>query len=71
MSAPETCVWKEDGTEYEGWDTSCGNKFFIVDGCPSDNDFKFCCYCGKPLEEQLSVWADEIADCGGAHHATS
>jgi len=58
MTAPNVCVWEEDGTDYEGWDTSCGNKFYIVDGCPSDNDFKFCCYCGKPLEEKLSVWPD-------------
>ena len=58
MSAPEACVWEEDD-DFEGWDTSCGNKFYIVDGCPSDNRFKFCCYCGKPLEERLSVWADD------------
>jgi len=56
------CVWKEDGSDWNAWDTSCGHKFFITDGCPSDNEFKFCCYCGNTLEEQLATWDDDEAE---------
>jgi hypothetical protein len=38
------CHWTED----EGmWATSCGNAFMLNDGTPTDNNMKFCCYCGK------------------------
>lgn len=42
------CDWTVDG---EGtWRTGCDNLFqFEVDG-PHENHFKFCPYCGKPLE---------------------
>lgn len=50
-SEPRTtdCAWTQDrdGT----WDTSCGNRFVVSEGNPSDNDMKFCCYCGKTLCE--------------------
>lgn len=42
------CAWtvEEDGL----WNTGCGNAFlFEVEG-PHENGFKFCPYCGKPLE---------------------
>jgi hypothetical protein len=33
------------------WSTSCGNAFCLNHGTPSDNDMKFCCYCGLMLRE--------------------
>lgn len=46
---PDECTWTED--EDGNWDTACGDKFVFIDGPPSANGCKFCCYCGKPLNE--------------------
>ena len=46
--AHKPCTWTvdEEGT----WKTGCGNLFqFEADG-PHENHFKFCPYCGKPIE---------------------
>ena len=45
----EMCEWKEDG--YDAWETGCGNCFTFTAGAPKENDFLFCCYCGKPIKE--------------------
>jgi len=43
------CVWTEsiDGV----WETICGNAFEVTNGTPTENEFQFCVYCGKPLRE--------------------
>ena len=43
-----TCLWvpDEDGV----WTSECNNKFFFDTDGPHENGFKFCPYCGKPLE---------------------
>lgn len=47
------CIWDED--EWTGaWDTRCGSSFQIVDGTPADNLMRFCCYCGRPIEQALA-----------------
>lgn len=46
--APGSCRWVE--TE-EYWKTSCGRAFVLNDGTPSENEMRFCAYCGEPLEE--------------------
>lgn len=46
----ETCKWSEE--DYSGlWNTDCGNLFDLNEGTPSDNGMKFCCYCGKLIEQ--------------------
>ena len=46
----EPCRWVED--EDGDWVTSCGEYFIIInDGRPTGNRMRFCCYCGKPLQE--------------------
>ena len=47
------CVWQED---WEGtWETACKNKWVFNEGTPEDNRMKFCCYCGKPLKQNVYV----------------
>lgn len=48
----ETCTWFED-EDSDLWETSCGGMFSIIEGTPSENSMKFCCYCGKLLQESL------------------
>ena len=43
------CVWTED--EDGNYETDCGQMFCFIEGGPTDNGMKFCCYCGKPLKE--------------------
>jgi hypothetical protein len=53
-----TCQWHQDGDpDSETWATGCKQYFTIIEGTPTENHFKFCCYCGKPLEEL--PWEDE------------
>lgn len=46
----EKCKWhKEDGDLHV---SGCGNSFYFEDwSTPLENDFSFCPFCGKPLEE--------------------
>ena len=44
--------WKKDIALYE---TSCGNDFYLHEGnlTPDDYDMKYCCFCGKELEQVM------------------
>jgi hypothetical protein len=53
------CEWVEEANGFEGmgvWATECGHAFEITDGWPSNNEMKYCCYCGKKLDEKPFVW---------------
>ncbi len=41
------CHWTQD--EDGNWETECGNKFCFIDGIPTSNGLRFCCYCGGAL----------------------
>lgn len=45
----EYCTWSED--EDGVWWTVCKEMHEFYDGTPKDNNYKFCPYCGKELEE--------------------
>lgn len=45
----KSCTWTED--EDGNWDTQCDNIFVIIEGTPTENKMKFCCYCGGRLKE--------------------
>lgn len=51
MTDRETCEWRQQDVldNSANWDTSCGNIFVLMEGNPTDNSMKFCCYCGKEL----------------------
>ena len=51
MPAKIRCTWIED--ENGCWDTSCDNAFEIAEGTPEENHMKFCCYCGRSLDQEL------------------
>lgn len=50
---PTACTWAED--EDGPWKTDCGHAFELNDGGPSENQMRFCCYCGRPLAEARFV----------------
>ena len=50
------CIWTED--ENGPWTSDCGREFDIMDGKPSENLMRFCCYCGKALVEKEFVEAE-------------
>lgn len=43
------CVWTQ---EFDGevWDTQCGGANVFEDGGPNENKYRFCPYCGHPIE---------------------
>ena len=50
----ELCGWTQpDYEEFNTWDTGCGHCFMLESGKPSDNDMRFCCYCGKLIHEEV------------------
>ena len=49
----ESCHWTED--DDGNWETECGNAFCLEDGPPKENSMRYCCYCGRKLEEVLYV----------------
>lgn len=46
---PTPCTWKEDADG--NWHTGCNNIYVLEAGTPTENGFKFCHGCGKPLVE--------------------
>lgn len=46
---PDPCEWIQDEWD-NSYDTSCGNKYEIIDGTPEDNGMNYCTYCGGKLE---------------------
>jgi hypothetical protein len=57
-AARGTCIWSRNTDEDSGmYETTCGNAFGLNEGGLADNKVKFCCYCGKPAEEDL--WSDD------------
>lgn len=49
----ETCIWIEHEDNEQGyWDTGCEASHLFFGGTPADNKFKFCPYCGKPIQEE-------------------
>ena len=48
------CKWKQDADGC--WDTDCDHKYEIDSGTPSENEMKFCTFCGKKLKEEL--WSE-------------
>ena len=48
------CKWTYDD-DYDKWDTQCDNAFVVYEGTPSENNFKYCPYCGKEISELMEV----------------
>lgn len=46
----KVCIWRED-LDGGYWGTSCGEQFTLLSDTPEDNNMKYCCYCGRELEE--------------------
>lgn len=44
------CEWKQDDDGI--WHTQCGRSFEFIDDGPTENKFRFCCYCGAELVER-------------------
>lgn len=48
------CYWiQEDDPEISLWRTSCRNSFYLDADKPSDNNMKYCCYCGGIIKEEI------------------
>ena len=48
------CAWNEnmDGA----WETACHGIFEITEGRPSENEMRFCSYCGGRIVETRFNW---------------
>ena len=48
----KVCAWNNYIENLCMYETSCGNSFYFSEGTVSDNDFKFCPFCGKQIKEE-------------------
>lgn len=49
---PKTCEWKQCTSEYDtSWEGTCGVKWLLIDGTPTENHMQFCPQCGGKLIE--------------------
>lgn len=53
-----SCRWTYDWHQ-DTWDTSCGQSFTVIDSTPSQNDMRYCPYCGGVLDEIIEKRALE------------
>lgn len=53
------CVWQQDGLDGDTWETSCKHFFMVIDDTPTNNGFKYCVFCGRPLVESLYSLEDD------------
>ena len=56
------CLWSRADDDTDMWETSCDQVFYLMDGTPKENDFKFCAYCGGSLIEDSDCTSVEEAD---------
>lgn len=54
----QSCRWTYDWYE-DTWDTSCGQSFTVIDSTPSQNDMRYCPYCGGVIDEIIEKRALE------------
>lgn len=46
------CDWNQNLIpDDESWDTSCKNRYLLIEGRPRDNDYNFCPGCGRHIRE--------------------
>lgn len=55
-----TCIWKRHLEDTEIWETACGDMHEFTDGDPSDNNYRFCPYCGKELRMWHAYTEEEL-----------
>lgn len=51
-----TCTWKhcDPWSDFDHWETDCGQAICLENGGPVCNEYKYCCFCGKPIVEDWS-----------------
>lgn len=47
------CIWSQEEEGCFDFVTSCNQDFQFYEGTPKENEFKFCPFCGKEIEEEL------------------
>ena len=67
-----TCVWSE--TPDGHYETACGEAHVLITPSgPVEHGMRFCCYCGKPLQEvylrlevrEVGEWTAAAPRCSG------
>lgn len=57
------CVWEQQGYyEPEYWETECGQAYVWFEGGLSENHYRFCPNCGRPIQEHVETWTQAELD---------
>ena len=63
-----TCLWEHDADQGV-WETGCDHAFHLTDGTPAAHGFRFCPFCGRPLNEYDGEDKDNTEDKDADHHS--
>jgi len=55
---PLRCGWHLDGESF--YESECANAFEFNDAGPKENGFRFCPYCGKPIDAGAAAADDPV-----------
>ena len=47
----DCCEWKLEDAEANLYVTKCEKRQLIFEGTPTENDYKYCPYCGRKISE--------------------
>jgi len=47
----EYCEWKYVSEDDDYYETTCSQAFYLTNGTPKDNHYKFCPHCGRRIKE--------------------
>lgn len=66
----DSCEWKHYTNEFTDiWDTACEHAFEFNSGTPSENEFIYCPYCGKPIRvDGYEITDDYESDSNDGDH---
>jgi len=55
------CRWVQDDPEWNTYNTGCMQTFQLTEDTPEKNQFKYCTYCGREIEQEL--WKESEESC--------
>jgi len=64
---PVTCTWSQDSDSSDVFSTSCGDAFVLICGTLKLNHMKYCCYCGRPIKQEIVIKKQSTSDYRAMH----
>ena len=62
---PGWCEWTLIDAEFNAYDTSCGNPWYLEEGTPEDNKMIYCPACGRKIKvvKEKKLRLEDVMRC--------